>query len=250
MFAVLAIFLSFLHMSNAFAPIWGSSFGRDLALLATRDKFKRAKILNRRGQHFDQDNWKGTIEFGYTANLQTSLENAKSETILKWLEDETLVATSIWDKELMKDLGKKVYRLQLMTLQFVTIQLAPSVDVLMWTERDAAGKPVFKLESVAYDPNVQLIPGVSIDAKSLGIKIEVMGELRLSDDGKGLSGEIGFVSGGSLPPPMRLMPKPAFQAATGLINKTVSDFAVRSFQKGAKENFGKFQRAQEQESTL
>lgn len=44
-------------------------------------------------KHFDQDNWKGTIEFGYTANLQTSLENAKSETILKWLEDETLVAT-------------------------------------------------------------------------------------------------------------------------------------------------------------
>ena len=167
--------------------------------------------------------------------------NGDSGSIKQWLSDERKVASGIWDKNLMKNLGNNMYRLELVTLQFLTIQLAPSIDVLMWTENDPVdGDPVFKLESVSYDPNVQVLPGVGLDAKKLDIHIDVVGELRIDSKGTGLSGEIGFVSSGSLLPPMRLLPEPAVKAATGVINKTVANFAVRSFEKGAKEEYAKF----------
>ena len=41
-----------------------------------------------------------------------------------------------------------------MTLMFVTIQLAPHVDVKMWTDE----KGSFNLDSVAFDPNIQILP--------------------------------------------------------------------------------------------
>ena len=56
-----------------------------------------------------------------------------------------------------------------MTLMFVTIQLSPHVDVKMYSER---GK--FNLESVAFDPNIQILPGVGVSADSLGILIDVV----------------------------------------------------------------------------
>jgi len=208
-------------------------------LHATSDKIKRAKILNRRGQHFIQR--QGKVEFGYTTKLDTDLKDGDSDTITKWLNDEEKVASGIWDKNLMQSLGGNLYRLKLITLQFLTIQLAPSIDVLMWTEKNSSdGKPIFKIESIGYDPNVQVMPGVGVDAKALGIQIDVVGELRLDSKGTGLSGEIGFVSSGNLLPPMRLVPEAAIKGAAGIINRTVANFAVQSFEKGAKEEFAKF----------
>jgi hypothetical protein len=163
------------------------------------------------------------------------------DTIAEWLRDERGLALSIWDPKLMKEMGDNVYRLQIMTLQFVTLQLAPWVDIEMKTLLDSQQKqPVFTLQSVSFDPNIQLLPGMRINADTLGIVIEVAGILRPAADGKSVEGSIAFQTTGKLPPPMRLLPEPALKAASDAINKIIVDFAIQSFQKGAKANFRDF----------
>jgi len=114
------------------------------------------------------------------------LHQQSSKVVSSWLSDEKRVALSIWDEKLIEERGDNVYRMKLMKLQFVTIQLSPTVDNRMWTEEDASGAPVFKLQSIDFDPNVQVIPGLNIPASALGIEIEVVGELLPSRNGKGL----------------------------------------------------------------
>ena len=205
--------------------------------LASYASKSRDIILKRDGTHFKLNRFSGKVEFGSTANLVTTFENSDMESICDWLSDERRVALSIWDENLIKELGQSTYRLELMKLQFVTIQLAPKVDNKMWIEKDANGLPVFKLQSIDFDPNIELLPGLNVPAESLGIQIEVVGELKPSKDGKGVEGRIGFVSGGELPPPMRLLPEPVLKSATNLICKTVSEFAIMSFQNGARSQY-------------
>lgn len=102
-----------------------------------------------------------------------------------------------------------------------------------------------KLESVSFDPNIQILPGVGVSADSLGILIDVVGELYPSADGKGVDGKIGFVSSGELPPPMRLLPEQALRSSLSTINKTIANFAISSFQKGARTKFREFLKAAE-----
>jgi ABC-type uncharacterized transport system, permease component len=201
----------------------------------------RDKILQRKGGHFELNRFSGRVEFGSTVNLITNLENADMATVSDWISDERRVALSIWDEKLIEDRGNNIYRLQLMTLQFVTIQLSPRVDNRMWTEVDQSGVPIFKLQSIDFDPNIQVLPGMNIPASALGIDIEVVGELRPSRDGKGVEGKIGFVSSGNLTPPLRLLPEPALKTASDVICKTISDFAIQSFQKGARLKYREFQ---------
>ena len=212
--------------------------------LSAYSSTSRSTILNRNGSHFKLNRFNGKVEFGSTATLITKFDSPSSkETIQEWLSDEKRVALSIWDEKLLKELGNSIYRLQLMTLQFVTIQLSPSVDTKMWIDYENANgdkSPIFKLQSIDFDPNIELLPGLNVPASSLGIQIEVVGELRPSKDGQGVEGRIGFVSGGDLPPPMRLLPEPVLKSASDLICKTVSDFAIMSFQRGARAKYKEF----------
>lgn len=205
---------------------------------------RRRLLLSRKGPHFQLERFSGSIEFGATANLVTTVSTESGsapDTIAEWLRDERGLALSIWDPKLMKEMGDNVYRLQIMTLQFVTLQLAPWVDIEMKTLLDSQQKqPVFTLQSVSFDPNIQLLPGMRINADTLGIVIEVAGILRPAADGKSVEGSIAFQTTGKLPPPMRLLPEPALKAASDAINKIIVDFAIQSFQKGAKANFRDF----------
>eukprot|EP00978_Attheya_sp_CCMP212_P006809 scaffold15840_cov43-Attheya_sp.AAC.1 len=241
----------------------GASGGAGAA--AAAKKKEREAILNRNGEYFRLDRMRGKIEFGRTVNLVTNFNKDASnqESIATWLEDERRVATSIWDPNLMTELGDSMYQLQLMTLRFVTIQLSPSVDVQMWIDVEeqqsndndnASGSgsgllslPAFKLQSVSFDPNVQIFPGIGLTAEQLGIEISVVGELRPSADGRGVTGQIGFVSGGDLPPPLRLAPEGLLKTASRTISKTVADFAVQSFQDGASAKYREFMIQQQQQ---
>ena len=194
---------------------------------------RRSTLLSRNGPYFKLERYGGKVEFGSTANLVTKLTHEPSqEMIAGWLSDERRVALSIWDPKLITDMGKSVYQLRVMTLQFITIQLQPTVELKMWTDSHN-GLPVFSLQSIAFDPNLQILPGISVNADSLGIVIEVAGDLRPTEDGKGVMGKISFQTAGELPPPMRLLPEPAFKAASDSICDTITKFAVESFQRGA-----------------
>ena len=197
---------------------------------------ERDAILGRNGEYFKLDRMRGKIEFGSSSRIQTTLDGSDEESVRRWLDDDEQIAMSIWDPELIKVVEPKVYRLKLMTLMFVTIQLAPHVDVRMYTD----DKGSFNLESVSFDPNIQILPGVGVSADSLGILIDVVGELYPSKDGKGVDGKIGFVTSGELPPPMRLLPEPALKSSLGTINRTITNFAISSFQKGARTKFRQF----------
>lgn len=226
---------------------------------------QRQTLLSRKGSHFKLDRFSGTIEFGATANLVTQLDVPVvglptemndsidvERSIDGWLQDERSLAMSIWDPKLTKELGNNVYRLQVMSLQFVTLQLAPWVDVHMKTvlsrksltdkidqqNQQHHHSPVFTLQSVAFDPNVQVLPGLRINADALGIVIEVVGQMRRN--GSGVMGTIAFQTTGKLPPPLRVLPEPALKAASDAINGTIVKFAVRSFQNGAQKNFKQF----------
>jgi len=247
-------------------PSSSSSSALD-ALSHQVNEARRKDLLSRDGSHFKLDRLSGSIEFGATANLVTRLDNNEfrprngiaaaaadvvsdhDEAIAEWLRDERGMAFSIWDPKLTTHRGNNIYRLQVMTLQFVTLQLAPWVDVQMKTvlANNNQNEPVFTLQSISYDPNLQLLPGVSVNADTLGITIEVVGQMRPSSttapgrpQPSGVAGAIAFQTTGTLPAPMRLLPEPVLKAATDTINQTVVNFAVRSFQKGARKNYRDF----------
>ncbi|KAK1736734.1 DUF1997 domain-containing protein [Skeletonema marinoi] len=198
---------------------------------------ERQTILSRNGEHFKFDRMRGDIEFGSSSRIQTILDGADENAVKRWLSDDKQIAMSIWDPKLIKEVEPKVYRLKCMTLMFVTIQLAPHVDVRMYEEGQGS---MFKLESVAFDPNIQILPGIGVSADQLGILIDVVGELYPSRDGKGVDGKIGFVTKGELPPPMRLLPEQALKSSLSTINRTITNFAIDNFQRGARSKFQEF----------
>jgi len=225
------------------------------SILDRATQSRRDTILNREGEHFSLDRFGGKVEFGSTADLVTPLRSSGVEpsidSVSEWLSDAKRVAGGLWDESLLTDLGECTYRLGLMPLQFVTIQLAPTVDVKMWTDSDdsasasasaspVAVAPTFRLHSIGFDPNVQILPGIGLDASSLGITIEVCGELRPTPDGKGVTGKIGFQSSGELPPPMRILPESVLKAAGATISSTVREFAVANFRSGAVKQYRAF----------
>lgn len=190
---------------------------------------------------------RGDIQFGSCSRISTSLQGADASSIQRWLSNDKAVAMSIWDEKLIQEVEPQVYRLKLMTLMFVTIQLAPHVDVRMWTDKRSGSSDsgiAFKLESVGFDPNIQILPGVGVSADSLGILIDVVGELYPSKDGKGVDGKIGFVTSGELPPPMRILPEQALKGSLSTINRTITNFAISSFQKGTRTQFQHFLQAE------
>ena len=131
------------------------------------------------------------------------------------------------------------------------------VDVKMWLDVESRTRPsgavvnisVFRLHSVGFDPNVSLPPGLgTVSADSLGIDIEVAGELRPAPNGRGLKGRIGFVTRGNLTPPMKILPEGVLRAAGSTVCRTVKDFAVRSFVDGATAKYKSFRRSEEESS--
>jgi hypothetical protein len=224
--------------------------------------------MKRDGTHFQLDRLQGTIEFGAAANLVTKLAESESkrsnptnnsynidnnkELIEKWLtnDDGRGLAQSIWEEDLLTDLGDGVFRLQTMPLQFVTLQLQPAVDIQMWTQpagKNKAGRmlpPIFKMQSLSFEPNLQILPGMSVTAKSLGLVLEVVGDLRPTLDGNGVTGKISFQSTGVLPPPLRLLPESVLKLTVDTINDAVVSFAVASFQKGARKKYQEYKTKQ------
>jgi hypothetical protein len=240
--------------SQAFAP---RALFRDVGITSalgtapgtTERTARRKELLSRKGPFFYLDRMKGTVEFGSSAVLTTKLsegEESNPDGITEWLSDGRGLALSIWDEDLMKELGDNIYQLQTMKLQFVTIELSPSVDMKMQTVKaKSSNLPVFKLQSVSFDPNIQILPGVGVSAESLGIKIEVEGQLRPTDDGTGVTGKISFATQGTLPPPMRLLPEAVLKFASDTINETVVQFAIQNFQTGARKKYKEYQQRQQ-----
>jgi len=229
--------------------LWGETTTRLSASLDHIDDSRRQELLSREGTYFSIDRARSEIEFGATARLVTELETeTASESISTWLRDQEGLAMSIWDEQLIQDKGNNIYRLQVMDLQFVTLKLAPWVDVEMKTLTAQSVKdpmiqfPIFRLQSVSFDPNISLLPGMRITAESLGIVIQVVGELRPTSDGKGVSGKISFSTRGKLPPPLALLPDGTLRAASDSINDTIVQFAISSFKKGAKAKYNEFRR--------
>ena len=222
-----------------------------------QQKARRKELLKRDGPYFALDKSSGKIEFGAATKLVTDLsKNPKVDmsSIEEWLGDNDGkgLALSIWDEKLMTVLPNSVYRLQTMPLKFVTLELQPSVDLQMWTQpagKNRAGRqlpPIFKLNSVAFETNLRLLPGLGIiSSEALGIFIEVAGDLRPSKDGKGVTGTISFQTSGLLPPPLRILPQSALKVAANTINETIVKFAVGSFEKGAIQKYDEFMRERE-----
>jgi len=224
-------------------------------------KARRKELLKRNGPYFALDKRSGEIEFGAATKLVTDLSKSPGvdrDSIEEWLGDNDGkgLALSIWDENLMTVLPDSVYRLQTMPLKFVTLELQPSVDLQMWTQpagKNRAGRqlpPIFKLNSVGFETNLRLLPGMGIiSSESLGIFIEVAGDLRPSEDGKGVTGSISFQTKGLLPPPLRILPSAALELAANTINDTIVQFAVASFEKGAIDKYDEFMKERNTSAT-
>jgi Protein of unknown function (DUF1997) len=274
-----------------YTRLYAASSSSPLNNESSQQQQRRQELLTRKGPFFELERRSGRIEFGATARLVTQLEgiyrqhradaastSSKTQSnepdddleasIFEWLQDERGLALSIWDPKLMQERGNRVYRLQIMTLQFFTLTLAPWVDVQMQTRlvvpaaaaptvpsqpQSQLPLPVFTVQSVSFEPNLQLAPGLRINADALGIVIEVAGSLQPSlsstsamvggvTSKKGVSGTIAFCTTGILPPPLRLLPSSVLKATSDSINETIVKFAVQSFETGARTNFATYLR--------
>jgi len=284
-FCALSILLLLLPISNAFlgynnhiktTPFYQSkSLPRDVhyksklfsTLTQSRQRSsafdeKRKNILNRKGNRFYLDKVKNIIEFGLSAELVTNLTpQAPRRFIEKFVQDEDRIASSLWDSKLRKKIGKQTYRLQLRPLKFVTLQLEPSVDMVMWVEEKNVQTtvttskninndttPVFYLQSIGFDPNLQLLPGVGFNSESLNINIETCGSMQVSRNGSGLEGKIGFVTSGKLPVPLLLLPESVLKSAADLLSNTVKVFIIQTFEKSVIKEYQNFYREEKSKS--
>jgi Protein of unknown function (DUF1997) len=213
-------------------------------MMSSKTLQRRKELLSRKGPYYNLDLPSGNVEFGATIQLITKLDEDSDENnllISDWVSDEKQVARSIWDESLTTDLGDSVYRLQVMKLQFVTLELQPRVDIQIFaTTRPSDGIPVIYLQSVNFDPQLSILPGMgSIDISSLNIVIDVAGQM--APDGKGgVAGRITFATLGQLPRLLRLVPQGILQAAAETICQTIAAFATESFQRGAKKTYQDF----------
>jgi len=215
------------------------------ALLTPEQKQLRKSIFSNKGEYFSMSD--GKVVFGSSSTMQMTFRGSTTKDVEGWLtSDKASVCKAIWDPSLMKDIGDNIYQLSLMQLQFVTIQFAPIVKIRIWTSRMKSpnGKDpyvLFQIQSIECDPNIQLLPNLKINAESLGIQVDVVGEMKAAPDGSGaLVGRIGFQTSGKLTPALMLIPEPILKNTANTINKTILNFALDSFQKGAKEEYNKY----------
>lgn len=206
---------------------------------------RRKELMSRDELYFNIDTSKNSIEFGASVDLVTNLEETGDmEAIEEWLRDGRTLALSIWDD--IEELSENLYKLRIMKLQFVTLQLQPTVDVQMKTVTARSVKdpqrefPLFRLQSVDFDPHLEVLPGMKIAAESLGIVIHVVGDLRPTQDGRGVTGKVSFATTGKLPPALAILPQGVLRTAANSINKTIISFASKSFENGAKARYEQF----------
>jgi Protein of unknown function (DUF1997) len=214
---------------------------------------RRKELLDRPRLFWKLDKSNGNVEFGSTITLTQQLNDIGGteswDNIAEWLTNSEALAVSIWDPNYITVLDKDLYRLQVMQLRFVTLSIQPTVDVIMKTDfyEGDVTKPIFTVESVNFDPKLQLLPGMNFDADSLGIVIEVVGRLVPGKSGKSVTGTISFTNYGKLPLPIRILPESVIKAASDTISETVSNFIIKSFQKGSKEKYTEFLQQKQQQ---
>ena len=80
---------------------------------------ERNAILGRAGEYFELDRMRGKIAFGSSSRILTPLDGSDESSVKDWLSRDKQIAMSIWDPQLITEVGPKVYRLKLMTLMFV-----------------------------------------------------------------------------------------------------------------------------------
>jgi hypothetical protein len=66
----------------------------------------------------------------------------------------------IWDPTKILPLGNDTCRLSVVKLEFIIFTVQPTVDMFMRTEyaNNDIEKPIFMIESIKFDPNVQILP--------------------------------------------------------------------------------------------
>eukprot|EP00594_Rhizosolenia_setigera_P012536 CAMPEP_0178964964 /NCGR_PEP_ID=MMETSP0789-20121207/15991_1 /TAXON_ID=3005 /ORGANISM="Rhizosolenia setigera, Strain CCMP 1694" /LENGTH=300 /DNA_ID=CAMNT_0020649841 /DNA_START=294 /DNA_END=1196 /DNA_ORIENTATION=- len=208
------------------------------------------------------DRFSGDVQFGHVEKVNIELPTSPSaDSISSWLKQEDRIACAIWDKDRLTTLSAetKLYKLRLITLQFLTFELQPDVDVLMWSEydeNDDTSEVVFYFESVGFEPN--FIYGLTSSSRKtkntkgqslpMQMKIDVAGEMRVSFDGKGLEGTFGFTTTGKLPAPLRVTPRSALYAAGSAISNKIADFAIQSFNEGTKREFENYLQEEQKKS--
>jgi Protein of unknown function (DUF1997) len=209
---------------------------------------RRRELLDRPGSYWKLDKTNGAVEFGSTLSLTQQLNEVGGEEswahIAEWLTNSEELAVSIWDPKYTTVLGNDIYRLQVMELRFVTLSIQPTVDVVMKTDyfEGDTNKPIFTVQSVSFDPKLQILPGMNYNAESLGIVIEVVGRLVPSKNGKSVTGCLSFTTSGTLPLALRILPESVMKAASDTINETISNFVAQSFRKGSTEKYNDFQK--------
>ncbi|GMH99759.1 hypothetical protein TrVE_jg3922 [Triparma verrucosa] len=214
----------------------------------------RKEVLTRKGPHFVLDRSTGSIEFGATVKLKTELDAPPNSSLVNsWLLDIESVSSALWDPNLSEKLpsppdsppNSVLYRLSLITLQFFTLTLSPTVDCLLQTR--SSPTPIFYLTSISFDPNVTLLPGMTVKASDLSIEIDVVGQMKSTSPSTGCVGAIGFQTRGILPPPLRVLPERVLRDGVGLINDRIVEFARGNFEKGARKNFKEWRKGREEE---
>jgi hypothetical protein len=134
------------------------------------------------------------------------------------------------DEELVDRTGRDVFRLTTKPMQFVTLNLQPSIDVKVST-----GGEALVVESLAHSMNgmEQLLGQRFADS----LKIDVKGKLRavaVTGTGTGLTktklvGDVQFFTSGQLPLLFSLTPRPVLEGAAVAINRRIMSYAKGKF---------------------
>mmetsp|Transcript_25011 Transcript_25011/g.51996 ORF Transcript_25011/g.51996 Transcript_25011/m.51996 type:complete len:295 (-) Transcript_25011:134-1018(-) len=219
---------------------------------------RRKELFSKKEAFFSLNRRTGRIEFGAPVPLETSnlptTTSSSSDLISSWIRDSDAFGMSMWQESHLTKLEQDVFRLGLLTLQFVNLKFEPWVDVRVKTVKDSKGSPVFTLQSIGYNPNpkeISFIPGMpaslTLDdvVKNLDIGVEVVGQIRGTSNGA--RGRMVYVVTGKLPSALLLFPDPLLRGAGDTISKEVVEFAQKSFRTGTSAKFPEYQKKYEEQ---
>jgi len=185
----------------------------------------------------------GAIEFGNTLSLSTPLLSSPDPSLLNsFISDPARVMASLWDPKLKTELSPTSFTLKLLSIDFISFSLAPSVTVAVSTSTTSSGATIFRMHSTSFEPNISLLPNLKITADQLNLAIDLVGQLRVARDGKSIVGGMGYVVSGTLIGPTKFIPKTLLSSASSAINKRTTTDARSSFESGVRKQLAIFKK--------
>lgn len=189
---------------------------------------------------------KGLMEFGARDEVELFVDEEHGHMHRYIMQSPERVILSTWDSDLVDRKAQNVFRLTTRPVQFVTLNLQPCIELMVWPEDE-------QLHIKSMDCSILGVEHVLGRKFAESLKVEVTGRLKAVPDVRGnkgrsvrLVGEVVFFTSGQLPFLLAMTPRPVLESAAFTVNKRIMSYAKTRFINNLAEDFGRWMETEAQ----